>query len=107
MDYIEKLNNLRKEKRWSVLELGLRCEGLSEEAVRSILYKRCSPRLSSLKIICDALGTSLPELFGGIDETAVKASPEICALISAFEALPAKEKNLITEVLNLCIKVHN
>jgi|GEM_PF-4179797 len=41
MDYIEKLHKLRREKGWSVLELGLRCEGLSEETVRSILYKRC------------------------------------------------------------------
>ena len=107
MDYIEKLHKLRREKGWSVLELGYQCEGLSEEAVKSILYKRCSPRLSSLKVICDALEVSLSELFCGTDEIIVKPSPETRALISAFEALPPKEKNLVTEVLNLCIKVHN
>jgi len=106
MDYIEKLHKLRREKGWSVLELGLRCEGLSEETVRSMLYKRCSPLISSVKIVAETLGISLSELFRGTDEIVVKASPEICALISAFEALPPKEKNLITEVLNLCIKVH-
>ena len=106
MDYIEKLHNLRREKGWSVLELGYQCEGLSEEAVKSILYKRRSPLVSSVKIICDALGTSLSELFRGTDEIVVKNSPEICTLISAFETLPVKEKNLIAEVLNLCIKVH-
>jgi transcriptional regulator with XRE-family HTH domain len=107
MDYIEKLHELRSQKGWSVLELGYQCEGLSEEAVRSILYKRCSPRISSLKIICDALEVPLSELFCGTDEIVVKNSPEICALLSAFETLPPKEKNLVTEVLNMCIKIHN
>lgn len=106
MDYIEKLHSLRREKGWSVLELGYRCKGLSEEAVRSILYKRCSPLISSVKIIGDTLGISLSELFSGTDETVVKNTPEICALISAFETLPVKEKNLIAEVINLCIKIH-
>jgi transcriptional regulator with XRE-family HTH domain len=103
MDLIEKLHKLRTDKGWSVLELGYRCEGLSPETVRSILYKRCSPLVSSVSIICDALGITLSELFCGADEIVVKASPEIRILISAFETLPAETKNLLCGFLKLHI----
>lgn len=101
MDYIEKLHDLRRKMGWSILELGLRCDGLSEEAVRSILLKRRVPLISSVEKICTTLGISLSELFCETDEIVIKATPETCTLISAFETLPVEAKNLVVGFLKL------
>lgn len=106
MKYLKKINALRQQKGWSILELGYRCAGLSEEAVRSIMFKRRVPLISSLEAICDALEIPVAELFLEADEFVVKASQETRALITLFEALPAETKSILLALIKLCTPVH-
>lgn len=105
MKYVEKIDDLRLKKGWSILELGYQCDGLSEEAVRSIMYKRRVPLISSLETISKALEIHVAELFLGADEFVVKMSQETKILISLFETLPAENKNLLLALIELCTKV--
>ena len=105
MDYIEKLHILRREKGWSVLELGLKCDGLSAGAVRSILYKKRVPLVPSLQKICKALDITLSELFCEADEIVLKKTDAAFALAAAYASLPAEAKTHFSHFVNcLCKK---
>lgn len=98
MDYIDKLHDLRREKGWSVHELGLRCE-LSEPSVRKTLYRQSAPLVPSIEKICAVLGVSLTELFCATDELVIKVSDETAAIIFAFESLSAESKSLLLQFI--------
>ena len=78
--YIEKLNLLRETQGLSIKELGLRCEGLSQSAVKKILLGHCNPGTESLMKLCNTLGTTMSELFDQPKEqkaVPVRLPPEI------------------------------
>lgn len=102
MEYIDKLNQLRYDKRLSFYELSLRCE-LSESAVKKILYKKCDPRISSIEKICAVLGTSLPDLFCLTKKSTLKKSDGDDAFIVVCAPLAAEAKNRVLQFVNsLC-----
>lgn len=93
MEYIDKLNKLRHEKGLSFRQLSLECD-LSESTVKKILYKKSDPLVPSLKKLCAALGTSLPELFCGTDEFVLKNSSGLVTLVTAYSSFSAETQTI-------------
>lgn len=66
MDVIDKIDALRKERGWSINNLAMEAM-LTQSTVNNIFTRRNEPKLSTLRAICEALGTTLSEFFA--DET--------------------------------------
>lgn len=84
MEVIERIDQLRKERGWSVNYLAMEAM-LTQSTLNNLYVRRTEPKLSTLRAICGAFGITLAEFFadaeGGDDE-----------LIRRVKALPPEAK---------------
>lgn len=62
MDILSRIDELRKEKGWSINNLAMEA-GLTQSTVNNLYARNSEPKLSTLRAICDALGISLSDFF--------------------------------------------
>ena len=62
MDVLERIDELRKEKGWSVNYLAMEA-GLTQSTVNNLYSRKSEPKLSTLRTICDAFGIALSDFF--------------------------------------------
>ena len=62
MDVLTRIDQLRKEKGWSVNCLAMEA-GLTQSTVNNLFLRKSEPKLSTLRAICDAFGISLSDFF--------------------------------------------
>lgn len=62
MDVLARIDELRKEKGWSVNYLALEA-GLTQSTLNNLYSRKTEPKISTLRAICDALGISLADFF--------------------------------------------
>ncbi len=67
MDVIEKIDELRKERGWSVNNLAMEAE-LTQSTLNNLYQRHNEPKLSTLRAICDAFGITLSEFFSSDGE---------------------------------------
>ena len=58
MDVLARIDELRKEKGWSVNYLALEA-GLTQSTLNNLYSRKTEPKISTLRAICEALGISL------------------------------------------------
>lgn len=62
----QKIKQLRKERKWSQMYLGIETE-LSQTTIYDYEAGRTVPRLKTLALICKAFGVSIDEFMKGVE----------------------------------------
>ena len=86
MNYLDKLDRLRKRQKLSIRELSLMCD-LTEPSIHKILSQKCVPFVSSVEQLCNALEISMAELFCGENEIVAAPDAAIIRLVAACSLL--------------------
>lgn len=91
MDVLERIDELRKERGWSVNNLAM--EAMLTQSTLNNLYARgTEPKLSTLRAICGAFGITLAEFFAEEDGRDDE-------LLHRVRALPPEQKNALLLLL--------
>lgn len=67
MTILDKIDELRKERGWSVNNLAMEAM-LTQSTVNNLYMRKTEPKLSTLRAICDAFGITLAEFFSETEE---------------------------------------
>ena len=62
MNILERIDELRKERGWSVNYLAMEAE-LTQSTLNNLYIRKTDPKISTLRAICDAFGITLAEFF--------------------------------------------
>ncbi|MCD8041045.1 MAG: helix-turn-helix domain-containing protein [Clostridia bacterium] len=66
MEVLEKIDELRKERGWSVNNLAMEAM-LTQSTLNNLYSRKAEPKLSTLRAICGAFGITLSEFFAEIE----------------------------------------
>lgn len=95
MNIIDRINELRLGRGWSVNNLAMEA-GITQSTLNSVLSRGTAPKIDTLQCLCDAFGITLSQFFLE-DETAELLNGDEKALVDAFRKLPGdKQKALLT-----------
>jgi len=100
MNILDKINELRNKRGWSIYKLSEE-SGVSQSTLSNMFVRGTNPNITTLSMICDALGISLGEFFG---ETSSHLSSDEIILLSNFRKLDDKEKNIVLSLIDTIIK---
>lgn len=87
MDVIDRINELRNERGWSINYLAMEAM-LTQSTLNNIFSRHSEPKISTLRAICDAFGITLAEFFA--DER--EETDDDAELIRRIRALPQDQK---------------
>ena len=62
MEVLEKIEELRKEKGWSINFLAME-SGLTQSTLNNLYSRKTEPKISTLRAICGAFGITLSDFF--------------------------------------------
>lgn len=100
MDILERINNLRNERGWSIYKLAEE-SGITQSTLANMFSRKTMPSISTLKQICEAFGISLSQFF---DYESKDFSDEESLIISNYRKLNKQEKLIIKNLLETIIK---
>lgn len=92
MDVLARIDELRKEKGWSVNYLALEA-GLTQSTLNNLYSRKTEPKISTLRAICEALGISLSDFFK--DESSSDDE-----LVRKVKALSEENKTALLQLIN-------
>lgn len=92
MDVLARIDELRKEKGWSVNYLALEA-GLTQSTLNNLYSRKTEPKISTLRAICEALGISLSDFF---KEEAASDDE----LVRKVKALSEENKAALLQLIN-------
>ena len=98
MSIIERINELRLERGWSVNNLALEA-GITQSTLNSVLQRGTAPKIDTLQCICNAFGISLSQFFLEEEETKLLTGKEK-ELVSAFRKLPKDKQYALLDLLS-------
>ena len=90
MDVCKKIDELRKERGWSINNLAMEAM-LTQSTVNNIFLRNSEPKLSTLRAICNAFGITLAEFFK--EENEEDLADEV--LLSGIKKLNPEQKRAI------------
>lgn len=97
MNVIDKINQLRITRGWSVYTLALE-SGITQSTLASMLARNTPPKLETLECICGAFGITLAQFFAE-DEHMEFLSDQEKQLILSFRNLPEDKKRSLVDFL--------
>ncbi len=92
MDVLARIDELRKEKGWSVNYLALEA-GLTQSTLNNLYSRKTEPKISTLRAICEALGISLSDFF----KEEASSDDE---LVRKVKALSEENKAALLQLIN-------
>lgn len=92
MDVLARIDELRKEKGWSVNYLALEA-GLTQSTLNNLYSRKTEPKISTLRAICEALGISLSDFFK-------EESSSDDELVRKVKALSEENKAALLQLIN-------
>ena len=97
MDILEKIDRLRRERKWSINNLAM--ESMLTQSTLNNLYSRKSePKISTLRAICGAFGITLSEFF----EEETKPENDEKEILKTYRNLsPEMKKHVLAVMKNL------
>lgn len=99
MDILERIDELRKERGWSVNNLAMEA-GLTQSTLNNLYTRKTEPKLSTLRSVCYAFEISLAEFFAGSDYSDKPIlSKEQEELLRLFGKLNGKQKEALLSLL--------
>lgn len=90
MDVLERIEELRKEKGWSINYLAME-SGLTQSTLNNLYSRNSEPKISTLRAICSAFGITLADFF--------KEEESEDELIRRVKCLSKENKNALLQIL--------
>lgn len=100
MEILNRINQLRKSRNWSIYKLAEE-SGITQSTLSNMFSRKTMPSISTLKQLCDAFGISLSEFF---DYESKDFSEEESLLISKYKKLSEQEKIIVQNLLDSILK---
>ncbi|MBR2448645.1 MAG: helix-turn-helix transcriptional regulator [Clostridia bacterium] len=97
MNIIKRIDDLRKERNWSVNFLAMEA-GLTQSTLSSMLMRNTPPKLDTLQSLCDAFGITLAQFFLE-DESVEIVSEQEKKLLAEFRKLPAQKQSALLSLI--------
>ena len=97
MDVIKRIEQLRKERKWTVYDLSLEA-GLTQSTLASMLQRNTPPRIETLQLICEAFKITLAQFFLE-DEGMEIVTEEEKKFLTAYRKLPIKKQKALLEIM--------
>ncbi|MBQ7236423.1 MAG: helix-turn-helix transcriptional regulator [Clostridia bacterium] len=97
MNIIKRIDDLRKERNWSVNFLAMEA-GLTPSTLSSMLMRNTPPKLDTLQSLCDAFGITLAQFFLE-DESVEIVSEQEKKLLAEFRKLPAQKQSALLSLI--------
>lgn len=94
MDILDKIENLRKQRGWSIYKLAEEAT-LTQSTVANMFARKSLPSINTLKLICEAFNMSLAEFFS---ENVVV---EKTTISSKFQKLSERDKKIVNSLIDL------
>ncbi len=98
MDVIQRLNELRAERKMSVYRLA-ELSGVNQSTLANTFSRGTAPSLKNLELMCAALGLSLSQFFSD-GEAAVPLTVDEAGLIQNYRKLPDELKQSVANIVN-------
>lgn len=97
MSIIERINELRLERGWSINNLAMEA-GITQSTLNSVLQRGTAPKIDTLQCICNAFGITLSQFFLEGEETELLNGKEK-ELVFAFRKLPGEKQEALLDLL--------
>lgn len=98
MDIQDRINELMKERGWSVYRLAKEA-GLSQSTITNIFRRNNAPTFSTLEAVCNAFGLSLAQFFSGKDEP-IELTDQQRALFQSWCKLTEKQREILLDLMD-------
>ncbi len=95
MNVLDRIDELRTERGWSVNNLAMEAM-LTQSTLNNLYARKTEPKLSTLRAICGAFGITLSEFFA--EDQQANENDE---LIRRVRALSQKEKDALLTLLRI------
>ena len=96
MDILKRIDELRKERGWTVFELTSRTN-LSEYTVYSWYTRGSKPTIYALESVCEALGVTMAEFFTEINRD--NLSPDQVRFLELYSGLTREQRDLVLALM--------
>lgn len=100
MDVLERINELRKNRGWSIYKLAEE-SGITQSTLANMFTRKSNPSISTLIQLCEAFGITLSQFF---DDKELKYSDDELMLLSNYKKLNEKEKHIINSLIDNILK---
>lgn len=100
MDVLNRIEELRKERGWSIYKLAEE-SGITQSTLANMFSRKTLPSISTLMQLCDAFDISLSQFFSFENKD---FSNEEFSVISKYRKLTEQEKQIIQTLLDSIIK---
>lgn len=97
MDVIERIEELRNKRGWSVYKLATEA-GLTQSTLTNMYARGTYPSIPTLTAICEALGVTLSQFFSSHTNETVLSDDET-ELIGAYRLLSARNKKAVKSLV--------
>ena len=94
MDILNRIEQLRKEKNWSVNYLAMEA-GLTQSTLNNLYSRKSEPKISTLRSICNAFNISLADFFYEEDEDDIEN-----VLIRKIKGLSKENQKAVIQIIN-------
>lgn len=96
MDILERIDNLRKSRGWSLYKLAEECE-VVPSTLANMFARKTLPSITTLIAICNGLGITLSEFFS--DDAERKEFIDEKELLKHYRKLTSKNKQAIIQFI--------
>ena len=97
MDIINKIDELRKQRNWSINYLAMEA-GITQSTLSSIMQRKSLPKIETLQSLCDAFGITLSQFFVNDEHSEILSAAEK-ELLTEFRKLPEYKQQAILKLL--------
>ncbi|MBR2433219.1 MAG: helix-turn-helix transcriptional regulator [Clostridia bacterium] len=94
MDVIKRIDDLRKDRGWSIYKLAEE-SALTQSTVSNMFNRGTVPTIFTLQQICDAFGITLSEFFA---ETVTLSNQDEVMLLSQYRRLKAPDQQVVRKL---------
>ena len=96
MDTLQRLQQLLKERDWTVYRLSVNCD-MPSSTLNNIFNRNTIPSIPTLETICKGFGITLSQFFA--ENEMVELSPELKELFDGWLTLTPEQKAAITQLI--------
>jgi len=100
MDVLERINELRKNRGWSIYKLAEE-SGITQSTLANMFTRKSNPSIPTLIQLCEAFGITLSQFF---DDKELEYSDDELMLLSNYKKLNEKEKHIINSLIDNILK---
>lgn len=98
MDIIDKIDELRKERGWSIYKLSLE-SGVAQSTLATMRQRKTPLKIDSLQCICEAFDITLAQFFLEDEKIEILSAQEQ-ALVEKYRALPSDKRNAVLSLIS-------